>query len=249
MSEVFTYGILSERMSTGQFTERFKMGRATWLKEMRHECEEKYDVIWAPLYGEGKTGLYSNLTHQQFIHEFLSLLPQKSTILDAACGAGRYTPFLLENGHSVLGIDQAQGMLEQAKAKFPSVQFEKVGLQEMAYQEMFDGAICMDAMENVPPEDWMLVLGNFHRALKPRGYLYFTAETIENLDENEIREAFEKAQGAGLPVVYGENPDEDVYHYHPTNQQVKEWTQKAGFEILKERSGEIWYYHILVRKV
>jgi hypothetical protein len=40
----------------------------------------------------------------------------------------------------------------------------------------------MDAMENVPPEDWLLVLSNFHRALKEHGYFYFTAETIENAD-------------------------------------------------------------------
>jgi cyclopropane fatty-acyl-phospholipid synthase-like methyltransferase len=157
-------------------------------------------------------------------------------------------PFLLEKGHAVIGIDQSREMLARAKAKFPGVQFEKVGLQEMAYGEVFDGAICMDAMENVCPEDWPLVLGNFHRALKQRGYLYFTAETVENADENEIRQAFERAQRAGLPVVYGEWPDEEVYHYHPTNQQVREWTRQAGFEILKEGNGEIWYYHILARK-
>jgi ubiquinone/menaquinone biosynthesis C-methylase UbiE len=225
------------------------MDRITWLKEMRCECEEQYDRVWAPLYGEGKLGLYSNVTHHQFIHEFLNLLPQRSTILDAACGAGRYTPFLLEKGHSVVGIDQSQGMLAQALAKFPSVQFEKVGLQEMAYQAVFDGVICMDAMENVCLEDWHLVLTNFHRALKPHGYLYFTAETIENADENEIRQAFERAQQAGLPVVYGEFPDEEVYHYHPTNQQVRDWVQQEGFDILREENGEIWYYHILVQKV
>jgi len=225
------------------------MDQTTWLKEMRHECEEQYDTVWPPLYREGKSGAYSNITHQKFIHEFLDLLSQKSKILDAACGAGRYIPFLLEKGHSIMGIDQSQGMLAQAKEKYTGVQFEKVGLQETVYQEMFEGVICMDAMENVPPEDWMLVLGNFHKALKPRGYLYFTAETIENLDENEIKQTFKKAQEVGLPVVYGENPNEDVYHYHPTNQQVREWTQQAGFEVLKETNGEIWYYHILVRKV
>jgi SAM-dependent methyltransferase len=223
------------------------MDRNTWLKDMRRDCEEKYDRD-APLYGE-KYGLYSNTTHQQFIQEFLSFLPQSSMILDAACGAGRYLPFLLEKKHSVIAIDQSQGMLAHAKANFPGVQFEKIGLQEMTYQEVFDGAICMDAMENICPEDWPLVLSNFHRALKHHGYLYFTAETIENADENEIKQAFKKAQAAGLPVVYGEWPDEGVYHYHPTNQQVKEWTQQAGFEILKEGNGEIWYYHILVRKV
>jgi SAM-dependent methyltransferase len=223
------------------------MDRTIWLREMRRACEQLYDRD-APLYGE-KYGLYNNLTHRQFIQEFLSLLPQSSRVLDAACGAGRYIPFLLEKGHAVLGIDQSQGMLARAKAQFPAVQFEKVGLQEMAYCEACDGAICMDAMENLPPEDWPLVLGNFHRAIKPHGYLYFTAETIENADENEIKAAFVRSRQSGLPVVYGEWPDEGVYHYHPTNGQVREWVRQAGFEILKEANGEIWYYHMLVRKV
>jgi len=223
------------------------MDRTAWLTEMRRQCEEQYDRE-APLYDE-EGGAYSNIAHQQFIQEFLSLVPQKSKLLDAPCGTGRYLPFLLAKSDSVVGIDQALGMLERAKAKFPTVQFEKRGLQEIAYQELFEGAICMDAMENVPPEDWLLVLGNFHRALKPHGYFYFTVETLEMADANEIRLAFERAQQAGLPIVYGEYPDEVPYHYHPTTQQVREWTQQAGFEILKDGNGEIWYYHILVQKV
>lgn len=213
---------------------------------MRHDCELKYDS-YAPLYWK-EYGLYINTTHQQFIKEFLNLIPPGSKVLDAACGAGRYLPFLLEGKHYVIAIDQSQGMIARAKDRFPSVRFEKIGLQEMTYQDVFDGAICMDAMENVCPEDWSLVLRNFNRALKQNGCLYFTVETIEMADENEIKEAFKKAQAEGLPVVYGECPDEGVYHYHPTNQQVREWTKQAGFEVLKEAKGEIWYYHILVRK-
>jgi len=30
---------------------------------------------------------------------------------------------------------------------------------------------------------------------------------------------------------------------------VKKWAQQAGFEILREGNGEIWYYHILLQKV
>lgn len=223
------------------------MDRATWLREMRRDCEAQYDLE-APLYDQ-EGGVYSNIAHQQFVQEFLGFFPQNSSILDAPTGTGRYLPLLLEKGHSILGIDQSQGMLERARTKFPTVQFEKVGLQEIAYQERFDGAICMDAMENVPPEDWPLVLGNFQRALKPRGYFYFTVETLEMADQNEVQQAFERAQQAGLPVVYGEWPDEVPYHYHPTAQQVREWAQQAGFEILKDGNGEIWYYHIIVRKL
>jgi SAM-dependent methyltransferase len=223
------------------------MDRITWLREMRQDCEQQYDRESA-LYDE-EGGVYSNIAHRQFIQEFLSLLPPNSRVLDAPCGTGRYLPFLLEKGHSPLGIDQSLGMLERAKAKFPSVPFEKMGLQDMAFQEEFDGAICMDAMENVPPEEWPAVLQNFHRALKPHGYFYFTAETLENADEKGIQQGYERARQAGLPVIYGENPDEGVYHYHPTRQQVREWSQQAGFEILKDGDGEIWYYHILVQKI
>ncbi|HVM70179.1 MAG TPA: class I SAM-dependent methyltransferase [Anaerolineales bacterium] len=137
------------------------MDRNEWLNQMRRASEEQYDVRWAPFYGE-KWGLYDNSIHLQCLQEFLGLLPHNSHLLDAACGAGRYLPVLLAGGHTIIGIDQSRGMLSKAKSKFPYIQFQKVGLQEMDFNEAFDGIICMDAMENVPPEDWGLVLGNFH---------------------------------------------------------------------------------------
>ena len=182
------------------------MDRTTWLREVRRETKEEYTRL-APLYGE-KYGLHISATHQQFIVAFLDLFPPGSLTLDAACGAGKYLPDLLERGHTITGTDQSPGMLARARENYPEVQFEKVGLQEMVYQEVFHGAICMDAMEHVCPEDWPPVLSNFYRALKQQGYLYFT---VEPADEEDVRQAFKRAQQAGLPVVYGEWPDESVY--------------------------------------
>jgi ubiquinone/menaquinone biosynthesis C-methylase UbiE len=225
------------------------MDRTAWLNELRRSCEAKYDQF-APVWYAENTTLYDNPAHRRLIREFLRLLPPKSTLLDAACGAGRYEPFLLKAGHSVLAIDQSEGMLARARAKFPSVRYEKVGLQEIPWRDAFEGAICMDALENVCPEDWPLVLGNFHRSLKSQGLLYFTAETFEYADKAGIELAFEKGRQAGLPVVYGEVPDEEgVYHYHPTNRQVREWTRLAGFEMIKDGRSKLWYYHLLARKV
>jgi cyclopropane fatty-acyl-phospholipid synthase-like methyltransferase len=219
------------------------MDRSDWLKEQRREAEEKYDTLWAPLYGE-KWGVYDNRSHQQFIRKFLKLLPQESTILDAACGAGRYMAMLLKKGHSVVGIDQSLGMLSRASEKFPLVQLAKIGLQEMSYIAAFDGAICMDAMEHIFPEDWPIVLSNFQRALKPQGYLYFT---VEIADEKEIEEAFIRGQQAGIPVVYGEWADQEVYHYYPPLEKVREWIQQASFDLIEEGEGD-GYHHFLVRK-
>lgn len=219
------------------------MDRIAWLKERRQEAEERYSRLWAPLYWE-TFGFYPNASHLQFIQKLKDLLPRNSTVLDAACGAGRYMPEFVGKGYTVVGVDQSEGMLGRAEEKFPEVKLEKVGLQEISFQEMFDGAICMDAMENICPEDWPVVVRNFQRALKPNGYLYFTVEVA---DDAEIKSAFEQAQQVGLPVVYGEWVNDEVYHYYPSLEQVREWVEQAGFTILEEGEGD-GYHHFLMRK-
>lgn len=219
------------------------MDRTAWLKEQRQDAERGYDQIWSANYGD-KWGTYPNASHLQFIQKFIESMPQKSTILDAACGAGRYLPYLLGERFVVVGIDQAQGMLDRAKEKFPEVQLVKIGLQELSYQEVFEGVICMDAMEHISPEDWPVVIHNFHRALKAQGVLYFT---VEIANPEEVKTAFEEAQKAGLPVIYGEWINDGVYHYYPSLEQVREWVQQAGFAILEEGEGD-GYHHFLMRK-
>lgn len=219
------------------------MDRASWLKEKRREAEEGYSGFWAATY-DVDGGVYPNASHQQFIQKFLELFSQNSQLLDAACGTGRYLPQILEKGHSIVGIDQAKGMLKRAREKFPQVQFEKVGMQEMTFENLFDGAICMDAMEHVCPEDWIVILRNFHRALKEHGYLYFT---VEMQDEADVKAAFEEARIASLPVVHGEWINADVYHYYPSLDQVREWVQQAEFSILEEGEGD-GYHHFLMHK-
>lgn len=103
----------------------------------------------------------------------------------------------------------------------------------------------MDALENVSPEDWPLVLQNFQRALKPGGYFYFTLEMPE---EEEVKKQYKKFLELGDPIIYGECPDEGgVYHYYPSLQQVREWVLQAGLDLIEEGEGDN-YHHFLVRK-
>ncbi len=233
------------------------MDRAEWLKKMRAQAEALYDHI-APAYWV-KFGLYDNASHREFIGKLLRELPAHSSILDAACGAGRYDGMLLEAGHEVLGIDQSGSMLARAREhfpqeSFPQLRYQRVGLQEMDFQARFDGAICMDAMEHVSPEDWPGILARFQAALKLRGVLYVTVEVA---DAGEVSEAYDRARAKGLPVVYGElvdQVDEDytqdepaVYHYYPPPEQVRAWFDQAGLTIQEEGTGD-GYWHLLARK-
>jgi cyclopropane fatty-acyl-phospholipid synthase-like methyltransferase len=170
-------------------------------------------------------------------------MPPHSNVLDAACGTGKYWPILLARGVQVKGIDQSSEMLRRASQKHPQVPVEKRGLQEIDEQEAFDGIVCIDAMENVFPEDWPRVLANFHRALKPGGMLYLT---VELGDPDEIRRALQTAREAGLPVVPGEVALEG-YHFYPAIDQVHSLMAESGFAVWEACEGDE-YYHLLAQR-
>src|SRR5579884_491211 len=152
------------------------MQRSDWLREKRRIAEERYDMLHAPNYDQNWGHI--NAFHRSFLQRFLDLCPPRGTILDAACGTGKYWSLIVGSGRSVVGIDQSKQMLVQANRKFPHVRTEKMGLQEIAFSETFDGVVCTDALEFIPPEDWPPVLNNFSHALKENGHLYFTVELI-----------------------------------------------------------------------
>jgi SAM-dependent methyltransferase len=246
------------------------MERAEWLQQMRDKAEALYDHF-SPLYWV-RFGRYANETHREILQKFLGRVAPRSTLLSAGCGAGRYDGTLLEAGHTVVGIDQSEGMLARARERFPAARYEKMGLQEMDFREVFDGAICIDAMEHVCPEDWPGILRGFREALRPGGVLYFT---VDLADAGEMEAAYERARGQGLPVVFGEVvdqveeafnrlliyedvfdiPEEEirdladvaVYHYHPSLEKVRAWAGQARLAIEEEGTGD-WYHHVLVRK-
>ena len=224
-------------------------GRAAWLRELRRENEEQ-ELGLASIYDEywGQIGD----THWAYVERFCSLLPPDGRVLDAACGTGKYFGMVLESGRSLLGVDHTGPYLDRARAKYPDVLTERHDLQELPYRDEFDGVMCVDAMEFIPPEEWPVVLERFRAALRPGGWLYLTVELVP---QDEIRAANAEARAAGLPVVDGEviwhDPD-DYYHYYPGIEQVRTWIVDAGFALEDDAEGP-WdegyaYYHVLARR-
>jgi len=242
------------------------MERTEWLKQMRRKAEALYDHF-SPEYWV-TFGFYENETHRTYLQKFLERVTPGGAVLSAGCGAGRYDGMLLDAGHPVVGIDQSAGMLRRAREHFPQASYEKMGLQEIAFHEAFDGVICMDAMEHICPEDYPEILRSFQEALKPGGVLYFTANTADTAEPGALQAAYERAKERGLPVIFGEIADGvdeayermkagqlvtaevkdgDVYHYFPPLEQAREWIVQAGLTIEEEGEGSD-YYHFMARK-
>ena len=60
--------------------------------------------------------------------------------------------------------------------------------------------MCIDAMENVPPEDWPTVLGHLRRAASSTGHVYLTVERIHRAGIDSAFEDFEN-QGIADPLA------------------------------------------------
>jgi ubiquinone/menaquinone biosynthesis C-methylase UbiE len=222
------------------------MDRRTWLAQRRAAVDATYSSV-GPTYDDG----YDPATpvHRRFVSALIDTSPEGGVILDAACGTGPYVGMILGVGRRVVGVDQCAGMLERARAKHPDVRFERVGLQELAFDAEFDAAMCIDAMEHVPPEEWPLVLEHVRRAVKPGGHAYLT---VEQIDRSSLEDAQVAAAADGSPAVFGEVVGEGTggYHFYPDRDQVAAWLVDAGFETVDQEDEWLegyGYHHLLVR--
>jgi SAM-dependent methyltransferase len=175
-----------------------------------------------------------------------------TAVLDAACGTGKYVRWSRE-GLTPVCVDHTASYLDKVVSKAPGVATAKHHLQDLPYREEFDGVMCVDAMEFIPPEDWPVVLDRFRGALRPGGWLYLTVELVP---EAAVRAGHEAAVRLGLPIVdegeaIWEEPDW-YYHFYPALDRVRAWLADAGFEIQDELEGpwddgEYAYHHVLAR--
>ena len=220
--------------------------RATWLAERRRAVEADYDRD-AATYDAG----YDPVTpvHLRFVDRVIASVDPGGLILDAPCGTGPYFSRIDAAGRRVVGADQSRGMLAAAQAKHPDARLERVGLQELAFDDAFDAVMCIDAMEHIPPEDWPAVLGNLHRAVRSGGLVYLT---IEQVDAGEHDSALAEAERLGLPALRGEHvgPETGGYHFYPDRRQVGSWLEQAHLEVIDEADEALdgyGYLHLVLR--
>jgi ubiquinone/menaquinone biosynthesis C-methylase UbiE len=111
----------------------------------------------------------------------LALLPESVnglSILDAACGPGKYAEILLSKGANITGFDISPTMVQLAQERNPGRgQFfvhDFTQPLEIFDNESFDVVLCALALHYIP--DWGPTIREFCRVLKPSGHLVISIE-------------------------------------------------------------------------
>jgi SAM-dependent methyltransferase len=109
----------------------------------------------------------------------LMRLEKDDDLVDFACGNGLLAAETHDRVHSYTGVDFSQPFIDLAVARAArlgarNLRFECASIEEFctAHLQRFDVACAFDFSEHVPDGEWLQLLAEMRRSLKPGGRLY-----------------------------------------------------------------------------
>ncbi len=90
-----------------------------------------------------------SLVQQKAALKLLDLLKVDNSddVIDVACGPGHITNLLSKvTSGRVTGVDISDGMIKQAEALYPGIEFRQVAAEDLNYSNQFDIAFCNSAL-------------------------------------------------------------------------------------------------------
>ena len=127
--------------------------------------------------------------------------PHGHRVLDAGCGPGVYTQWLLEEGASVVALDANEKMLSHAKKRIgEKATFFQAHIEEpmpFLASSSFDGIL--SALTITYCKDLKPAFSEFSRILKPKGYLVFSTEHPFFAYQNSNLENYYETQELHIP--------------------------------------------------
>lgn len=161
----------------------------------------------------------------------ISILPNKSKILDVGTAMGYYPKYLTEKydkEFEVTGIDASDKMIEQAKKMAPKANFQVMDIRNMKYlDKSFDCIMCFGTLIHLNDDDCLDALKNFDRILNDNGILAINVmEHLSGDREIVVDEPFNN----NYQMYYNRYPKDFFINYFKEN----------NYTIIKEFDNPIY---------
>src|SRR5262249_42708861 len=95
---------------------------------------------------------------------------------DIGCGSGREVAWLCANGFTAVGYDPSEGLLHQARERYPNLDFQMAALPELTgiAAETFDNVLCETVLMHLSAAAISASVERLITILKPDGILYLS---------------------------------------------------------------------------
>jgi 2-polyprenyl-3-methyl-5-hydroxy-6-metoxy-1,4-benzoquinol methylase len=134
----------------------------------------KFDMQTIEFYNTNakKYSSYSYLHEKDELYQkFLNYLPEKSSILDAGCGAGWDTKFFLSNGYFVTALDASLKLLELVETHKNLTKINSDFL-DFKSETIFEGIWASFSLQHLPKKNFKPALKLLKNSLSETGFFY-----------------------------------------------------------------------------
>jgi SAM-dependent methyltransferase len=106
---------------------------------------------------------------------------------DIGCGSGREVAFLGSNGFDAVGYDASDALLEQARTRYPKLEFRAASLPELAglSDNSLDNVLCETVIMHLPRALIAPAVRRLLAVLKPNGILYLSWRVTGGTDQRD----------------------------------------------------------------
>lgn len=161
----------------------------------------------------------------KFGNSLVELLAPKQgeKILDLGCGTGDLANTIFESGANVVGIDQSENMVREAKLKYPHISFSVGDATNLPFQNEFDAVFSNAVLHWVQPPQ--KALNSIYQSLKQGGR--FVAEFGGKGNVQIITdEMINQIKATGL-----EFKKEQFLWYFPSIAEYSKLMEEVGFRV------------------
>ncbi|MDO8601716.1 MAG: class I SAM-dependent methyltransferase [bacterium] len=173
---------------------------------------------------------------------FISMLKPGSLVLDAGCGAGTKSKYIIEHGLRVHGIDIADKLLEIAKKEAPEGTYEVMALEAVSrLNQQFDAIFAQASLLHVAKKDVPQTLESLNGKLKSGGLFYVAVkETRPGQPDEEVK----------VDDDYGYTYERFFSYF--TAPELKKYFTDLGLTVVHsqvEKTGRTNWIQIIAKKV
>ncbi|MFJ3047056.1 class I SAM-dependent methyltransferase [Herbaspirillum chlorophenolicum] len=119
---------------------------------------------------------------------------------DIGCGSGREVGWLDANGFTSHGYDASEGLLAEARRRYPQSRFTHAALPALAgiADASFDNVLCETVIMHLPAEEIAPSVSRLQSILKPGGVLYLSWRVTNDGDQRDKHERLYASFDTGL---------------------------------------------------
>jgi len=184
------------------------------------DTAESYDRVA----GEYAQRIYDELAgkpaDREVLDRYADRLRGRGVVCDMGCGPGQIGRYLADRGLDVVGIDLSPGMLEQAAALNPDIEFYQGNMLALDEPDgAWAGIVAFYSIIHIPPGEVVAALCEMGRVLRPGGLLLLAFHTGDATGRRELRET----------EMWGQQVALDFWFYDAA--EMAGYLERAGYAV------------------